>query len=412
MAQEPFRFIHAARLWLDHPLRDTGPLPPELRSITEEASLTAFARVIDACLAHDVDFLLLSGNSFHQHDQGLRGQVALVRGCERLAEREIPVFLVAGPTDPWPAWLPGLRFPENVHRLGLDADSPAPLTRDGKPLATVYGVSAADLLPGVVDENPETAWSHLLPEKPEGRFAIALLPTEQPPLAGCRFDYWALGGGTSRKTTPVGRGLAHDPASPQGFSPQETGPRGCTLVEVDAAGAMRQTLIPAAPVRWEEFSFAITPLMQRSDLLAAMRASLASLGRNDTEKLWLVAWRIHGDGPLRESLSDEQARAELIAALQADTGVPKVAVHTHALHLSRSEIAAPSFEENRLAAEYAGLITEHLDPPHWSLQRCLAHSSLRGGPWEHRLETLAEELDPDAIREEVWKSGHEWLADG
>src|SRR6187200_2323879 len=101
---EPFRFVHAARLMLDHQLRGTGPIPEKLRPIVRDATIGAWEKVVDLCVAEQVDLLLLTGESIDPRDQSLRGPGALVRGLERLSDGEIPVVIAAGEGDPWDAW--------------------------------------------------------------------------------------------------------------------------------------------------------------------------------------------------------------------------------------------------------------------------------------------------------------------
>src|SRR5262245_62600041 len=70
---EPFRFVHAARLLLDHQLHGIAALPDDLRPVVEDATLIAFDRVIDSCLEQGVDCLLIAGDSFDSADHSLRG---------------------------------------------------------------------------------------------------------------------------------------------------------------------------------------------------------------------------------------------------------------------------------------------------------------------------------------------------
>ena len=103
---DSFRCLLASRLLLDHQLHGTrfsanSTLAPEVRKFVEDATLIAYERIVDACLMHDVDCLLISGDCFDPGDHSLRGPAALVRGIQRLAERDIPVILRAERADLW-----------------------------------------------------------------------------------------------------------------------------------------------------------------------------------------------------------------------------------------------------------------------------------------------------------------------
>lgn len=116
MAFHPQRFIHAANLRLDVPVsvHTSETLSDELRMVFEDATLFAFDEVIEGCIKRDVDFLLLSGNVFVEADRSLRARLALLKGCRRLEEYGIHVFVLPGDADPPEAWRAIPELPENV----------------------------------------------------------------------------------------------------------------------------------------------------------------------------------------------------------------------------------------------------------------------------------------------------------
>ncbi|MBL8812663.1 MAG: hypothetical protein JNM43_21035 [Planctomycetaceae bacterium] len=116
MAFHPQRFIHAANLRLDVPVsvHTSETLSDELRMAFEDATLFAFDEVIEGCIKRDVDFLLLSGNVFVEADRSLRARLALLKGCRRLEEYGIHVFVLPGDADPPEAWRAIPELPENV----------------------------------------------------------------------------------------------------------------------------------------------------------------------------------------------------------------------------------------------------------------------------------------------------------
>jgi exonuclease SbcD len=106
MPFEPQRFIHAANVRLDVPVsvHITEQLTDELRHALEDATLSSFDFVVDACLQRNVDFLLLSGNIFLEADRSLRARLTLLKGFRRLQEKHIPVYVLPGDADPPEAW--------------------------------------------------------------------------------------------------------------------------------------------------------------------------------------------------------------------------------------------------------------------------------------------------------------------
>ncbi|MSR60097.1 MAG: hypothetical protein EXS05_21065 [Planctomycetaceae bacterium] len=427
-----FRFIHAARLFLDHQLHGTGSLPEAIRPVVEDATLLAFDRVVESCLAHHVDLLLLAGDSIVPGDHSVRGPGALIRGCERLAEQKILVVISAGSGDRWEAWPPGLRWPANVVRLTAEGPDEVPVLRDGRLLAVVCCDRAS---PAV--EAPRVLKLGAPPNEP---FCISLCEEggAVPPDAESRAnpglasdgtgrlrhaDYRATGGGAAARTVTVGRCFAHDPGPAQGVAPLETGPRGCTLVSVDETGKLRRKFLPTAAVRFEQLSLSVTPEQTRDDLLLEMIGALDQLPRYDCDRLWLVAWNVSGRGPCRELLEEGSARDSLLSAVAAEHGLQGVVIHTHAVRLrptssdrrgssntSGFSAANPAATGNDLISAFERCLAERTAQPTWSLKRCLDDSSLGDGPWASTLASLIAEIDKGDVALDVRRLGQQWFA--
>lgn len=424
MPLESFRFIHAAGLRLDHQLEGVPPLSKSARAVAEEASILAFEQIVDACLTHEVDFLLLSGNSFDQQDAGVRGQAILARELERLMEHDIATFLIAGDKDPWPAWLSGVRYSEGVEFLGRDQNSSAPFHVHGKPVALVYPLVAP------AGGHTESSLRADTPLGPQGSATVEdFLPigmmhgelaqldgtlevTDAETNSGPRISgYQAWGGGT-RQTRRIGNALAHDPGAPQAFHAGQTGPHGCTLVEVDASGSIKLEMLPTAPVRWEHCTVHLAPhLHSEEDLLAAMRTALAEIQRCESDQVWLVTWTLHAEGALPEIVRDAKARRELFERLSPKVEIEYVIVATQDV---RVHVGAPGpgldAPADSLFEEYTALVAERLGGEQWSASQCLNDSVLHDGPWEPRLEGLVPHLKRQRIEECARRLGQEWFA--
>jgi len=405
---DSFRCIQASRLLLDYQLHGTGPLAAELRRIVEDATLTAFERVIDQCLAHKVDCLLISGDCF---DAGvppsgggpvygaddverrspakagtpatpatpagptLRGAAALVRGIARLQELDIAVIVQPGRVDLREHWPAGMRFPPNVHFLDPqgsappEGGTPAAVSREGRLLATIARADCSD---------PSSA-----------------TPT------GWRIDLPIAG------ETPKGVHLAEDFRGTQGIRASETGPRGCTLIGLGDRGESRETFLPVAPVRWEHFDVKVASETTRDDLLQEMASLLEQSARHDCEEVWLVGWDLAGEGPLLESLQQASFRERFLADLSGLEPIPHARLHTHSLRLSAARSTAPA---DALAADCGARLHERFTKRESALAECLAGSALVGGPWEVRLETLFAELDAGEVAQDACRMAMHWFS--
>ncbi len=446
MPLEPFCFLHAANLYLDHQLHGVGSVPDHLRDTVEQATLLAWDRIVAAAISRQVDFLLLTGNSFDAADHSLTGQVALVQGLEKLADHDIPVFIVPGIADPDTSWRLGMALPDNVTRFGGELSEPVSLSRDGATFCTLHHVMAntRDLNPtdgNGLDELAVFA-PHLSPDE-AGPFDIALLESftndaTLPPelidsdpqshedrrgrnsqlarsgfdpelVAKCPIEYWALGDGFRRQSWRVGRGMAHTPGAPQGLSPADSGTLGCTLIEVESDGRVRESFIPTARVRWETVTVSVAPLMPRDAVLQQLRNSLDALPRNSHDELWLVTWHIAGSGRSYDDLQD----ADCARRLWGDA-VQSMGGSSPQFHLRRVRYSNPADDQSGLdflAQEFARQLAGWNGATNLA-EQVLAASTLADSPWAGRMPTVLADVNPQDAVQEAHRLGWAWLKHG
>ena len=399
MPSESFRFIHAARLLLDHQPQGCGAFPPEVRRRVEDATLTAFERVIDAALEHSVDFLLLVGDSFDRSDCGLRGQAALARGLARLEERDIPAFVTSGRRDPWSAWLPGLRFGENVYRLE-PSGTPITYERDGEPVARLLSMA-----PNFAEGAPRPKRRRMEPTK--APFTISLTYWEKTShnsasdaenldawlatQGDAGVQYWALGGNAQTRDLELPGSRAHDPGATQGLRSSETGPHGCSLWEVHSSDEMRSTFIPVSPLRWESPLLQITPELDRGGLFQRMRAAVKALTPLPTDEAWMLSWKISGSGPMFEAFSVPAFRHELQDQLRRESGQKVPVSHDFGTPV----YVGGNGDEDRFSREFNQALDERFTRGTASTAiptPKLMDTLTRGNPWEQRIAALLTDI--------------------
>ena len=137
---EPLRFIHAADLHLDSPFRGIANASAGLRDQLQSATLAALSRVVDHTIHSKADFLIIAGDIYDSKDRNLRALVSFRKEMERLAERNIPVYIVHGNHDPLNGWGSGFQLPPNVITFGGRVDT-EPYIRRGREAAEITGVS-------------------------------------------------------------------------------------------------------------------------------------------------------------------------------------------------------------------------------------------------------------------------------
>lgn len=313
MAPHTLRFVHASDLHIDRPLYGLDEAPDELRELLRDAPMQSAERVFDTTLTENADGLLLSGNVIDLKNASPRSVMFLVDQFKRLEKRNIPVFWAGGVLDPPSAWPRSLPLPSNVTVFPGGNITSHEVYRDGAVIACVMGTSLAE------GHKADTSSFH---HDAHGRYTIGVAfgTNDEPGKEGDRVDYMALGGRKRRATVDHEPGIAHYPGSPQGRSPNEVGPSGCTILQVEEDGKAKTRFVATDMIRWQEetveFTVGVTPEQLRTRLRERLDKVRAKAKGTDQ----LIAWRLEGVGPLTLELRDEGLCRELLVDLQQYAG--------------------------------------------------------------------------------------------
>lgn len=333
-----FRFVHATNLRLDQPLTGAGALTVDERALVEDATLTAFARIIDACIQHQADCLLLTGDCFEFQSGTLRGRLQMQRGLERLNEKGISAFILCGSLDPPSSWKRGMALPPNTTLFTADDDEPVDLMAEGRTIASIAPVAMAT--------SDDSSWREgpLKWRTPAGAFRIGLVGAGTPirwdgatplPMTGPGIspvaarlvqraiehgiNYLALGEGAERSTLHLSGGIAHDPGSPQGLNAGESGAKGCSLVEVNDRGQAEVKFIPTGGARWMSLAVDAPSTVDVDQLAERMALVVMESETQASDDLWLVRWTIRGTaGQWASTLADTRTQSTLWEKLERE----------------------------------------------------------------------------------------------
>ncbi len=264
-----FKFVHAADLRLDGPFtglhRPSAAVLERLRDVAYQA----LDNLVALCKAERADFLLVAGDVFDGADRSVRAQFRFRDALADLAAGGTESFVVHGCCDPLPAWLSSIDWPEGVHVFGPHPGW-AEYVRDDEVLAVIRGASVLNPgAPGAQDGSPP-------PPPPPGPFTIDLrhCDTDSMPLGEA--DYRALGatpGGPGAAGTPD---LAGSPVGPvQGTCPEETGPHGCRVIEVEADRSVTARFAALDAVRREDVAVDISGVREGAGAVDAITGELA-----------------------------------------------------------------------------------------------------------------------------------------
>lgn len=306
MQADAFRFVHAADLHLEQPLYGLDEIPDAWRDRLIDAPTASARRVFDTAIEQSADFIVLAGDVIDAQSAGPRAIGFLIEQFERLAEQNIAVYWAGGQVDEPDNWPAAIGLPANVHVFGKGKKAESVThERHGHAVATIVGLSA-----GRQNRVPTAAFR----ASPDDTFTVAVAHGETTADALAKQDvhYWALGGRHKPKALVKSPYIARYAGTPQGRCPQESGPHGCVLVHVDAAGQARSQSVLTSVIQWRTERISLSASASRDDLEAALGDRMLNVVAEAGDCAVLVTWRIdggHGLGTkLRRGLSDDLLR--------------------------------------------------------------------------------------------------------
>jgi exonuclease SbcD len=314
---DSMRFIHAADLHLDSPFRGLANADPGLRESLQSKS----------------DFLVIAGDLYDSRDRSLRALVAFRRQMERLAERDISVYVVHGNHDPLNGWGSEFLLPPNVTTF-TGKPHTEPVIRRGKEIARVTGVSYArervtENLAAMMKPDEDSPYSvGVLHANVRGQAGHAdYAPVTLDELKSSKFDYWALGHVHTRSTLSLEPTAVAYPGNPQGRNAREPGPRGCLQVDVDRNGKAHMEFIETNKVRWAHLEMSIRNLTRIDSLISAMQEQGREVAAS-FDGPTVVRCTLRGNGPLHRDLQRDGMPEELREQLQSVISTESVRIST------------------------------------------------------------------------------------
>jgi exonuclease SbcD len=352
MPAEPFRFVHAADLHLEQPLSGLSEAPEYLRAALVDAPYTAAQRIFDCVLAENADFLLLAGDVLNVHHAGPRAVVFLLDQFERLAARDVAVYWTGGVEDAPETWPAAAKVPPNVHLFARGEVEALTHYRHEEPICRVAGTSSGE---GQI--HPEE-----FPKDENGLFTIAVAHgrAEATLLAEQGIDYWALGGIHERRSLITAPGTAHYSGTPQGRSPAETGPHGCTLVNVDLEGKVRTQFVATDSLRWHVERLAISDKVSREEQRRLLGERMRALASDNREHGALVNWTVEQIGSPIWKAGQSVLAAELIDWLRMEFGAGDSPIWTGSLEFEPPTALPQAWcEEDTILGDFLRAVQVH-----------------------------------------------------
>ncbi|MBB5235576.1 metallophosphoesterase family protein [Deinococcus budaensis] len=388
-----FSFAHIADLHLDTPFSGLASLNDDLAARLKNASLDAWDRVVQGCLDHGVDFVVIAGDVYDSDTASVRAQLRFKRGLARLSDAGIPVMVVHGNHDPNGGRYSAIeRWPEQVTVFGTREVTHVEIRRGGDLLAVVSGISFPERH---VQENLARRFARsehsayhvaVLHTNVDGDTAHGVYaPCTLQDLVDSRYDYWALGHIHARRVLRDHAPAVVYPGNTQARHPNETGPKGFALVQV-RDGTAQVNWVETDSWRFGVVGCDITELTSLDQVEEQVSAAAARLA---SERPMVLRAQLTGGGVLHRDLHRAGTVTSLLDALRdrasTDLWWDDVQVQTR-----------PAFDrQQRLQGE--DFIADLLN----QAERADAHAAvgelvetLRGHP---ALGGLADELGLDAL---------------
>ena len=248
-----FRFLHAADIHLDSPMRGLEADPDAPVQWLREATRKAFCNLVSTAIEEKVAFVLIAGDLYDGDWQDYRTGLFLIEQVRKLADAGIPLVIVSGNHDAASVITRQLRLPERATRLPYDRCGRIELVEPG---VVIHGQSfptkavTDDLSRGYLEPLAGFFNIGLLHTALNGRTGHDnYAPTNVETLLAKGYDYWALGHVHAREIVHEDPWIVF-PGNLQGRHIRESGAKGATLVSVRDGQVAGVEHRPLDVLRW------------------------------------------------------------------------------------------------------------------------------------------------------------------
>jgi DNA repair exonuclease SbcCD nuclease subunit len=347
MSGQHFRFLQAGAFELDQPLAGLTEIPEPLTELLIDAPFSAAQKVFDAAIEERVDFAVLNGDLIDLARPSARAIAFLLDNFERLDTHGITVYWACGKGEQPQDWPVAAALPGRVHQFSVTQPEELSHFRGERPVANIVGRSwhgttsfqvgefktDDDGLPTIVIANGQNDLARM------GEQAV---------------DYWALGGQKQRQTMGSAQKVVHYAGSPQGRTPEETGPHGATLVHVSADRTIRTQFAPTDAMRWHTERVAIEDEATLESVRKVLADRVKQLRAEADSRPLIVTWKLRGGAHLAGPAGRRDLAAEWQEWLRKDFFLSgnKPTLWTQAVELDQPELPEEWFEEESMLGDF------------------------------------------------------------
>jgi exonuclease SbcD len=357
-----FRFIHAADIHLDSPLRGLERYEDAPVEAVRAAPREAFENLVRLAIDREVAFVLLAGDLYDGDWKDYNTGIFFVGQMRRLDEAGISVHLVSGNHDAESQITKRLRMPPNVTHYSVRRPETTVLSEYD---VAIHGQSFAARS---VPEDLSAAY----PQGEPGRFDIGLLhtslngrpghddyaPCSEAGLASKGYQYWALGHVHRREEVSRDPWIVY-PGNLQGRHARETGSKGCSLVTVDGGEVVSVEHQELDVVRWQEVEVDLTRAANASEGVDLAAEALARTLSEAAGRLLAVRLILQGASPAHDELISHPERWQHeFRSMAAGLGEPGVWLEKVVLRTRRPRDLGNELERTDALGDLLRLVAE------------------------------------------------------
>jgi exonuclease SbcD len=275
------KFVHAADLHIDSPLRGLERYQGAPVEIIRGATRRAVEHLVELCLEEDAKLLVLCGDLYDGDWKDYSTGLFFCQQMARLREANVVVAWIRGNHDAASRLTQHLRPTDNVHELSHARPITLEREIDGVPVALHgQGFPKAKITEDLTERYPAPVSGafnlgllHTALDGREGHDAYA--PCRVESLVNKGYDYWALGHVHQREQVHREPWIVF-PGNLQGRHARETGKKGATLVTVSGGRVSDVEARALDEVRWVHVVYDASQAATTDDVVDAVRAQVAA----------------------------------------------------------------------------------------------------------------------------------------
>jgi exonuclease SbcD len=358
-----FKFIHAADIHLDSPLRGLSAYEGAPVELLRGATRVAFRNLVDLAIREEVAFIVIAGDLYDGSWRDYQTGLFFVGEMARLRAAGISAVLLYGNHDAESEITSRLSLPDNVKVFR--ATRPQTFKFDNLKVA-LHGQSfrtpavVDNLVPGYPEALPGWLNIGVLHTALEGNTEHATYaPCSIQELVAKGYEYWALGHVHEHSMVSQDPWIVF-PGNLQGRHARELGPRGAILVTADDGHIVSVDRVFTDVLRWAHVTVDLSEAATLEQATDLVRQSLTHQIENETDGRSLaVRVTLAGQTRLHGTLFEDEPRfAADVRALAIDAGgdrlwIEKVRIETSGLPEANASQSDAIGELERLLAEVA-----------------------------------------------------------